>query len=362
MVRNLPSLNFVVPDDTALVSGGHLYNRRVRQALADRGWNAPALGLPEFADAVERRQSGVFLVDTIHFPGLASIPFEDVDAHLLVHHLASLAPVSAATVLRATVLRGADDVAGSVANASDAVFAAVEAPLLRRFHGFVATSPFTASYLVDRGFDAGTVVVAPPAVEGFAALADPRARSEGPLRVLLVGNLEDRKGIHPFLEALGSLPAGVVAGLEVRIAGGHDADADYADMCVTAVERCGLGAQVEFAGLVPPTAMADFYRWADVFVSAASMETFGMALQEAVACRVPVFAIAAGYVSEHVADGVSGRLFADIESLVAALVRLAGDPAELQSFRAGAAARSPQGVSSWGQTAQLMIDAFGRGD
>jgi glycosyltransferase involved in cell wall biosynthesis len=73
-----------------------------------------------------------------------------------------------------------------------------------------------------------------------------------------------------------------------------------------------LGAEhrVLFTGEVPWTAMADLYRYADVFVHASLSETYGNVLGEALWCGTPTVAFADGMgVSSQIQDGINGLLF-----------------------------------------------------
>jgi glycosyltransferase involved in cell wall biosynthesis len=74
-----------------------------------------------------------------------------------------------------------------------------------------------------------------------------------------------------------------------------------------------LGAEhrVFFTGEVPWTAMADFYRYADVFAHGSLSETYGNVMGEALWCGTPTVAFADGMgVSSQIQDGVNGVLFA----------------------------------------------------
>jgi glycosyltransferase involved in cell wall biosynthesis len=73
----------------------------------------------------------------------------------------------------------------------------------------------------------------------------------------------------------------------------------------------GAAHRVIFPGEVPWTAMADFYRHADVFVHASLSETYGNVLGEALWCGTPTVAFADGMgVSAQIEDGRNGVLFA----------------------------------------------------
>ena len=323
----------MIPDPGEIVSGGHLYNTRLVRALREAGAAVETIDGEEFAERVRRGAPGRFLVDTLYLSQLRDLAVRDLDAHLIVHHLESLFPKAGQT--------------------SDEVFERSEEPVLRSLAGFIATSTFTEFYLVGRGFDPDTIVVVPPAVEGFGA-GEPTSRDSG-LRVLVVANLVARKQVLPLLLAFRDADfAGTV-----RIVGGEDLEPEYARSCHELVAaQPHLRRMVSFAGSVPHEAMPAEYAAADVLVSAARMETFGMALQEAVASGTPVFAVDAGFVASHIVEGVTGRLFQDAKELARGVQQLAADPVVLERFTEASRRVRPQGETSWAASARRLLAAF----
>ncbi|MCA8957266.1 MAG: glycosyltransferase family 4 protein, partial [Planctomycetes bacterium] len=281
---------------------------------------------------------GPYLVDTLYLDVVPRVSLRGVDAHLIVHHLESLHPGPSRT--------------------SDEVFRAREESLLRPFRGFLATSEFTRDYLVQRGFAAESVVVLRPGVEGFAP-ASPR--STGALRVLMVANLIERKGVLPFLSELIRVLRPTDA-FSLRIVGSPDFEPGYAARCHAIVAAAPeLEGRVELCGALPHGAMPGEYQRADLLVSAATMETFGMALQEACAAGLPVLAVEGGYAVHHAQHGSTGLHFAGCGALADGLRRLLDDPAQLANLQAGARAAAPGSARSWGVVAQEFLAAFSRG-
>jgi 1,2-diacylglycerol 3-alpha-glucosyltransferase len=77
------------------------------------------------------------------------------------------------------------------------------------------------------------------------------------------------------------------------------------------VEEEGVADRVFFAGEVPWTSMADFYRYADVLLHASLSETYGNVLGEGLWCGTPAVAFVDGMgVSSQIADGQNGVLLA----------------------------------------------------
>ena len=73
-------------------------------------------------------------------------------------------------------------------------------------------------------------------------------------------------------------------------------------------KRYGLESKINFAGEVYGNALKKIYRENDVFVTASTMETFGMAILEALASGTPVIAARKYAVPDIVKDGVNGYL------------------------------------------------------
>src|SRR5207249_551013 len=73
-----------------------------------------------------------------------------------------------------------------------------------------------------------------------------------------------------------------------------------------------------------PNAVARYYQAADVYVHAARVDTFPMAVLEAMACGVPVVASAVGGIPEQFEDGHAGFLVraGDREGFAARLAQL----------------------------------------
>lgn len=74
-------------------------------------------------------------------------------------------------------------------------------------------------------------------------------------------------------------------------------------------ERLGIADRVRFAGAVDPSQVPDYYRLADVFVSASRSETQGLTFLEALASGVPVLCRDDSSLDGVVVDGHNGRRY-----------------------------------------------------
>ena len=102
---------------------------------------------------------------------------------------------------------------------------------------------------------------------------------------------------------------------------------------------------VELPGRWDAAAIRELYRRADLFVSAAELESFGIAALEARAAGIPVVARDSTGVGEFVRHDVHGLLVPDDAQLAAAVLALARDPA--RRHRLAEAARAEPPPTTW---------------
>jgi glycogen synthase len=142
-------------------------------------------------------------------------------------------------------------------------------------------------------------------------------------RLLTIGRVEDRKGVHIAVEALAHLPAD--ATLDI-VGPTHDA---YVERLRGVAARVGVGDRVRIVGAEPRDRLAEWYRNADVFLFPVLWdEPFGLVPLEAMACGTPVIATGTGGSAEFLVDGVNCLVVPprDPVRLADAIRRLAAEP------------------------------------
>ncbi|MGH7534786.1 MAG: glycosyltransferase, partial [Gemmatimonadales bacterium] len=137
---------------------------------------------------------------------------------------------------------------------------------------------------------------------------------------LYVGRLAPEKRTRQVLDAfrLAStmVPRGVI---HLVLAGTGPEDADL---------RAAAPPGVSFLGFLERRSrLPDLYANCDAFVFASVTETLGLVVLEAMASGLPVIAVPAGGVRDHLRDGHNGLAVAegDVDAMARAMVRLAGD-------------------------------------
>ena len=159
--------------------------------------------------------------------------------------------------------------------------------------------------LRDGGVDPRRLVYVPWGVD--VARIDTALAARRPstgVRIGFVGRVEPRKGQLDLITAFAAVRR-QVPDAELAFVG-PDADAAYATRCRDEVTRRGLDAHVTWHGYVRDVAR-QLVNW-QVFVSLSSDEGQGLAVQEAMAARVPVVAMAAPGLEDFVSDGRTGRV------------------------------------------------------
>ena len=176
----------------------------------------------------------------------------------------------------------------------------------------------------------------------------PRVAEPGPLRVLFIGNLIPRKGLHTVLDALAQAPSGA----RLTVAGDADVDPAYAVTIRAQIARLGLAGCVELLGAASDEALARLLAESQVLAVPSSYEGYGIVYAEALGHGLPVIASTAGAAHEIVADGQEGFLVApgDAAAIAAILGRLSGDRAALARMSQAALARYAT-LPTWAESA-----------
>ena len=322
----MPTMTFVVPtgiDDPARVSGGNVYDRHVRDGLANAGWDVRMAEVAPGADRDVRRalatvpDGGVALVDGL-IAGVSASAIDDgarrVRVVILAHMVVDAFP--------------------------DADPAAVDGQwrALRAAHRVIAVSEWAAAQFAAGGIR--DVVVATPG----GARAEVAGGAEGGGELLCVGVLAPHKGQDVLLDALARLA---------------DVEPDFAEALRARSRAAGVAERVEFAGVQAAAGLDRIYGRSDVLVAPSRTEAYGMAITEAQGRGIPVIASRTGGIPEAV-DPAAAILVppGDVDALAEALERWMSDPALRRTLKAGAV-RARSRLRGWRDTVTRISSALG---
>jgi len=206
---------------------------------------------------------------------------------------------------------------------------------LRLCQGFVVPGKSSLDYLKQLGIPAALIFKAPNAVDIslFSKLAAAcrdrqaavRAQNRLPARyVLFVGRLVKAKGVLDLLEAYARLDPEVRSQVGLVFVGDGEVRQTLMDRSST-IQR----GQIQFAGFVQRERLPEFYALAEALVFPTHSDTWGLVVNEAMSCGLPVIASSvAGCVADLVEEGWNGFIVPprDPARLALSMARLAVNP------------------------------------
>lgn len=180
---------------------------------------------------------------------------------------------------------------------------------------------------------------------------------------LAVGRNHPKKGYADLLHATRQLADGGKNGFAVAIAGA-ESDKLHPD-----ARKLGISDRVHLLGTLGQSSLTDglqlpgddlveLYRTADAFVFPSHIETFGIALVEAMAAGLPVVTTDGPGCRDIIAGGAWGDMVAAgaADGLAAAMERLMTDPEHLRQRMADARTRAQD--FSWDRVVDRYIEAY----
>lgn len=334
-------------------SGGYRYDRELVTRLRARGasveifsqeWRSYARRL---AAGVDRRFLGqvrsanldLLLEDELNHPSLVwmSRRSELPPRVSIVHHLR---------------------VSERHPRAARAIYRAVEGYYLDQVDGFLCNSRTTASTVRALSPRPRPLQVAEPSGKksgGIEAEVRRRDASE-PIRLLFVGNLEPRKGLHTLLAALRLLPRNTY---RLEIAGDESVDLRYAHACHAQASDL-TSTSVRFLGYLEGEELEAAYRRADILCVPSQYEGYGIVYAEAMARGLPVIASRGGAADEIVSHGNDGYLVhVEAPGEVADAISQLAEPNRIEEASALAIQRA-QELPTWEESMDVAVDFLER--
>jgi glycosyltransferase involved in cell wall biosynthesis len=323
------------------LSGGFLYDRKLVEHLEASGDRVEVISLPwrnyagclfdNFSPAIQSRlrslQVDALLQDELNHPSLIRINRSmsgrtGFPILSIVHHLRISEP-------HPGLLKR--------------VYRRVEKAYLRSVDGYIFNSEATSREVVKLAGKGEPGIIARPGgdrlkAEITAEVIAARARKPGPLRVIFLGNLIHRKGLHTLLDALSRLPQGM---WRLTAAGSMVMEPRYARKVQNFVNTRGLQGLVRFTGPLDEGQLIEAMRTHHVLAVPSIYEGFGIAYLEGMGFGLPAIGTTAGGAREIFTNGEDGFLVepGDAETLANRLILLAQDRQLLEEMSLAARAR-----------------------
>ena len=335
-------IGLVIYGSLDTLSGGYLYDRKLVEYLRAQGdtveiislrWRNYVAHLGDNLTFHLPQGLDILIQDELNHPSLvgANLGNHPCPVISLVHHL-----------------RCSEQRAGW----QNAFYRTVEKRYLNSVDGFIFNSKTTRGVvngLIGNGKP--SVVAYPPTDrfgQGMTGQAAVERAKNGPLRILFLGNVISRKGLHTLLEAVQRQDIDV----RLDIVGSLSADPLYAAEMQQKASVLGLSSSVIFHGPRDNGELADQLRAAHVLAVPSSYEGFGIVYLEGMAFGLPAIGTTAGAAGEIIIDRETGYLIRpdDAETLAARLLCLASDRDLLVRMSLNALKRYQQ-QPTWEQTA-----------
>ena len=344
----MPAVTFAVAGRLDAPSGGSVYNRRMAEALAKRGWTVgvqelddsfpfPTTAALQHASEVLSRvpSDSLVVVDGLAYGAMPDV-IKKQSGRLRLIAIVHL-PLAAAVGLDA-------EVAGR--------FALSERRALAHARRVVVTGASTLSLMADSGLSHNDVVVVEPGTDPAALAA---GSGSADVHLLTVATLNPGKGHQILIEALALVPH---RRWRLTCVGSLTRHPETTDMVRHTISRLGLDAQVSLVGELNATDVGVRYDRCDVMVIASLRETYGMVVAEALARGLPVVATATGAIPALVGDD-AGLVVppGDRVALAAALSRMIDDAA-FRTRSAAGARRVRERLLDWDEAAGRLETAL----
>ncbi len=212
----------------------------------------------------------------------------------------------------------------------------VKKKFMRNCHAFVVPGTSSFEYVRSFGVAPERIYTAPNAVDiRFFAEFVEQAHSQAELRrvalglparyFLFVGRLVAGKGVFDLMKAYAMLATEIRDQISLVFVGDGAARAELERMAFRLP-----GKSVQFRGFAQREQLAEYYAFAEALVFPTHSDPWGLVVNEAMACGLPVIcSTAAGCAADLVDDHWNGLVIpaGDVEQLVSAMGELACSPA-----------------------------------
>jgi glycosyltransferase involved in cell wall biosynthesis len=193
-----------------------------------------------------------------------------------------------------------------------AIYRQIERQYLHTIDGFIFNSKTTRAATEKLSGACKPHIVAYPAGNRFLAAVGrssilARARSAGPLRLLFVGNLIPRKGLHVLLTALTQL---IPDSWHLAVVGEPTLNPSYTRRVKNQAVSSGFAAQIAWHGRLSDSELTNQMAESHLLVVPSDYEGFGIVYLEGMGWGLPAIATTSGAAQEVITDGENGFLIA----------------------------------------------------
>jgi len=302
------NVGFLIYDDLSTISGGYLYDRKIVEYLKSCEDKVSVISIP-------RKNYALNLIDNCSYTLLKKLYNLDIDILIedelnhpslfrinylltrkinypiisIIHHLRSQE--------RCTKLL-------------EKLYRHIEFRYLNSVNGFIYNSN-TSKYTVEKLI--GSIrpsVVAYPGRDQFEVNITEddivnRVRTTEILKILFLGNVIPRKGLHILLSALDRLK---IDNWILNVIGRLDSEKLYTKKVKRLIRKKRIENNVYFLGLLSDKELIQYFKRSDILVVPSFYEGFGIVYLEGMGFGIPVIATTNGGAKEIIGNGKEGFL------------------------------------------------------
>ena len=308
-------VGFVIYRSLDTLSGGYLYDRKLVEYLRSQGDEVEIISLPwrnYFAHLTDnfafKLPSGfdILIQDELNHPSLIGAnrgkhPYPIIS---LVHHL------------RCSELRP---------KWQNDFYRIIEKKYLQSVDGFIFNSRTTKEVVNGLMVNEKPSIVAYPPTDRFGeAISEKeiieRSKSEE-LRILFLGNVMERKGLHTLLEAVSNQRSAI----SVDVVGSLSVEPEYVEKIKKIITKNNLSSFIFLHNSLNNEPLKEKLKNAHILIVPSSYEGFGIVYLEGMCFGLPAIGTTAGAASEVIEGGKTGYLIEpnDSESLANIISNLA---------------------------------------
>lgn len=354
-------IGLVIYGSLDTLSGGYMYDRRLVEYLRAQGDTVEIISLPwrnyaahltdNFYNVIasgahgatkQSRPDGKFdilIQDELNHPSLIAANRRPHSYPIvsLVHHL------------RCSELRP---------KWQNALYRIIEKKYLQSVDGFIFNSQTTKKAVNGLLDQVKPSIVAYPPTDRFGeAISDEEVKArtgQNPLRILFLGNVIERKGLHTLLQALFLLPP---SSFILDVVGSLTAEPAYAKKIQNFIAENHLSSFVLLHGSLNHQPLIEKLQNAHLLVVPSSYEGFGIVYLEGMCFGLPAIGTTAGAAGEIIEHGKTGYLIEpnDSAALATYISQLASNRSLLAQLSLDARTRYTQ-QPAWDKTANKIRD------
>lgn len=339
-------VGFIIYGSLDTLSGGYMYDRMLVDYLRSQGDTVEIISLPW-------RNYAAHLTDNFSFrlpPGLDILIQDELNHPSLIRANRRPHPypvISLVHHLRCSELRP---------NWQNDFYRIIEKRYLQSVDGFIFNSETTKRVVNSVMGNSLPEIVAFPPTDRFGKvlmedeIAERTKRTV--FRILFLGNIIERKGLHTLLQAIRHFP---LSTFHVDVIGSLSTNPVYAKTIQAFAAENGLSSLVTFHSSLEQQPLIEKLRAAHVLVVPSTYEGFGIVYLEGMGFGLPAIGTTLGAAGEVIEDGVTGFLIQPGDALgLADRLKVLNERRDLLLQMSLAARSRYQRQPKWSETANRI--------